>query len=60
MSVGPGAISSREHPKTSVWGSFLSDDLGHLHLMYFCGGKALSLLDQMVQSSICMSKNQTQ
>ena len=55
MSVGPGALSSREHPKTGVRGDFLSDGSGHLHLMYFCGDKALSLLDQVVQSSICTS-----
>lgn len=60
MSVGPGALSSREHPKTRVRGDFLSDDLGHLHLTYFCDGKVLSLLYQMVQSSTCISKNQTQ
>lgn len=59
-SVGPGAPSSREHPKTRVRGDFLSDDLGRLYLTYFCGGKALSLRDQLVQSSVCTSKNQTQ
>lgn len=60
VSVGPEAPSSREHPQTRVRGDFLSDDLGHLYLMHFYGSKALSLLDQIVQSGICVSKNQTQ
>lgn len=60
MCVGPGALSSREQPEAGARGVLLSDGSGHLHLTYFSGSKPPSLLDQMVQSSICISMNQTQ
>lgn len=35
MSLGPGALSSKEHHKRRARVGFLSDDLDHLYLTYF-------------------------